>query len=40
MSGPSRIAARFAQLAAERRAGLVAFVMGGDPDFERSLALF
>ena len=35
----SRIAGRFAALAAERRAGLITFVTGGDPDFDRSLAI-
>ncbi len=35
----SRIEKRFAALAAEGRAGLVAFVMAGDPDAERGLAL-
>ncbi len=34
-----RIAARFAALAAEGRAGFVAYVMGGDPDFEISRAI-
>ncbi|MBV8683115.1 MAG: tryptophan synthase subunit alpha [Caulobacteraceae bacterium] len=34
MSG--RIEARFAQLRGEGRAGFVAYVMAGDPDFERS----
>ena len=34
-----RIAARFAALAAEGRAGFVAYVMGGDPDFETSRAI-
>jgi len=35
----SRIEERFAALAAEGRAGLVAFVMSGDPDAERALEL-
>jgi tryptophan synthase alpha chain len=34
-----RITARFAQLKEERRAGLVTFLTGGDPDFETSLQL-
>jgi tryptophan synthase alpha chain len=34
-----RIAARFAKLRAEGRAGLVTFVTAGDPDFETSLAI-
>lgn len=34
-----RIDARFAALAAEGRAGLVTYVMAGDPDLERSLAI-
>jgi len=37
--GEARIAARFAALKAEGRAGLVTFVTAGDPDFETSLAL-
>ena len=39
MSGEGRIARRFAALAGEGRAGLVTFVMAGDPDGERSLEL-
>ncbi len=35
----SRIDQRFAGLRAQRRAGLVTFVMGGDPDPATSLAL-
>jgi tryptophan synthase alpha chain len=35
----SRIDRRFARLARDERAGLVTFVMGGDPDFETSLAI-
>ncbi|GAB4541770.1 MAG: tryptophan synthase subunit alpha [Parvularculaceae bacterium] len=35
----NRIAARFARLADEGRAGLVAYVMAGDPDFETALEL-
>ena len=35
----SRIDQRFADLRAQRRAGLVTFVMGGDPDPATSLAL-
>ncbi len=35
----SRIDLRFAGLRAQRRAGLVTFVMGGDPDPATSLAL-
>ena len=34
--GEARIAARFAGLKAEKRAGLVAFVTAGDPDLETS----
>jgi len=34
-----RIARRFAALKSERRAGLVAFITAGDPDYETSLAL-
>lgn len=34
-----RIAARFAQLGAENRAALIAFLMAGDPDLAASLAL-
>jgi tryptophan synthase alpha chain len=35
----TRIETRFAELAAEGRKAFVAFVMAGDPDFERSLAI-
>jgi len=35
----TRIDQRFAQLKAEKRAGLVAFVMAGDPDLETSLEI-
>ena len=35
----SRIAARFAELKAHRRAGFVPFVTAGDPDFDTSLAI-
>jgi tryptophan synthase alpha chain len=35
----ARIAARFSALKAEGRAGLVAYVMAGDPDLETSLAI-
>ena len=35
----SRIAARFAELKVQRRAGFVPFVTAGDPDFETSLAI-
>ncbi len=35
-TGFARIAARFAALAAEGRAGLVTYVMGGDPDIAHS----
>ncbi len=35
----SRIEARFARLRAEGRRAFVSFVMAGDPDYERSLAL-
>ena len=34
-----RIAARFADLAAEKRAGFVAYVMAGDPDAATSGAI-
>ncbi|MFP6759182.1 MAG: tryptophan synthase subunit alpha, partial [Alphaproteobacteria bacterium] len=34
-----RIEARFKALRAENRAGLIAFVTAGDPDFEASLAI-
>ncbi len=37
--GPSRIAARFAALEAEGRAGFVAFITAGDPDCETSAAI-
>ncbi len=36
---PSRIEARFAALGDENRAGFVAFVMAGDPDYETSLEI-
>ena len=35
----SRIAARFAELKAQQRAGFVPFVTAGDPDFDTSLAI-
>jgi tryptophan synthase alpha chain len=35
----SRIAARFAELKRAKRAGLVTFITGGDPDAERSQAI-
>jgi tryptophan synthase alpha chain len=35
----SRIAARFADLKAQQRAGFVPFITAGDPDFETSLAI-
>ena len=35
----SRIDARFAALARDRRAGLVTYTMAGDPDYETSLAI-
>ncbi len=35
----ARIERRFERLAAERRAGLVTYIMAGDPDPETSLAL-
>jgi len=38
-TGAARIAARFAALKAEGRAGLVTFITAGDPDFETSLAI-
>lgn len=34
MNGAERIAKRFARLRQEKRAGLIPFLMGGDPDFE------
>jgi tryptophan synthase alpha chain len=37
--GARRIERRFAELGAERRAGLVAFVMAGDPDLECSFEI-
>ena len=39
MSGEGRIARRFAALADEGRAGLITFVMAGDPDAARCLEL-
>jgi tryptophan synthase alpha chain len=39
MSGTARIDARFAKLRREGRAGLVAYVMSGDPDIETSQAI-
>lgn len=39
MTGLARLAARFAQLKAENRAGLVAYVMAADPDVETSLEI-
>ena len=39
MSSAGRIARRFEALKAEGRAGLVAFVTGGDPDLETSAAI-
>ncbi len=38
-STPSRIDARFAALKAENRAGFVAFVMAGDPNYDTSLEI-
>jgi tryptophan synthase alpha chain len=38
-AGTARIAARFAALKAEGRAGLVAYVMASDPDWDTSLAI-
>src|SRR3972149_1803229 len=38
-SGTARIAARFAQLRKEGRAGLVAYIMASDPDWATSLAV-
>lgn len=35
----TRLAARFAQLKAEGRAGLITYIMGGDPDFETSFEI-
>lgn len=39
MSGGTRIAKRFADLKAQNRAGLIAFVTAGDPDHETSAAI-
>lgn len=39
IGGVSRIDARFADLKAENRAGLVTYVMAGDPDMENSKAI-
>jgi tryptophan synthase alpha chain len=39
VSVPDRLAARFAKLRAEARAGLVTFVTASDPDFQTSLAI-
>jgi tryptophan synthase alpha chain len=39
MSARTRIDARFKELAAEGRAGLVTFITGGDPDYDTSLAI-
>jgi tryptophan synthase alpha chain len=39
VTGESRIAARFAQLRAERRAGLVTYTTAGDPDLQRSASI-
>ena len=39
MSAMTRIDARFKELAAEGRAGLVTFITGGDPDYDTSLAI-
>ena len=36
---PTRIEHRFAKLRSEGRAGLIAFVTAGDPDYDRSLAI-
>jgi tryptophan synthase alpha chain len=36
---PTRLASRFAALAAEKRAALVTFVTAGDPDLDASLAI-
>jgi tryptophan synthase alpha chain len=36
----SRIAARFARCEADNRAAFVAYLMGGDPDFDTSIACF
>ncbi len=36
----TRIDKRFAELKREGRAGLVAFVTAGDPDYDTSLAIF
>ncbi len=38
-TGNGRIERRFAALGAEGRAGLVAFISAGDPDFDRGLAI-
>lgn len=39
MSGSPRLAARFAALKADNRAGLITYVMGGDPDVETTLGI-
>lgn len=39
MTAVTRIDARFKELAAEGRAGLVTFITGGDPDYDTSLAI-
>ena len=39
MTAPTRITKRFAELAAEDRGGLIAFVTAGDPDLDRSLGI-
>ena len=39
MTAPTRIAKRFAELAAEGRGGLIAFVTAGDPDPDTSLRI-
>lgn len=39
MTGSPRLAARFAALKADNRAGLIAYVMAGDPDLETTLPI-
>ena len=40
MTSGTRIAARFAQLRAQKRAGFIPFITAGDPDRETSYAIF
>ncbi|NDC59547.1 MAG: tryptophan synthase subunit alpha, partial [Alphaproteobacteria bacterium] len=39
MTGSPRLSARFAALKAADRAGLIAYVMAGDPDLETTLPI-